>query len=272
MYPRISPDGTQVALDIRDEQDDIWVWNLARENLTRLTFTPGQDLYPVWSPDGQRIVYSSQQELEAPNLFWRAADGTGLAERLLEGPNEQSPTSFSPDGSTLVFTERGNGSINVVFTTGERNASPLVMAQNVTMHNADVSPDGRWVAYQSNESGRDEVYVRPYPDSESGKWIVSSGGGTRPLWSRDGRELFYFVEPGRVMAVQIEPAETFTYGNLTTVVDGNYVTGIGRTYDVAPDGQQFLMVKPATDDEGTGARLVIVQNWFEELRRLVPTN
>jgi len=271
LYPRISPDGTRIALDMRDEQNDIWIWHVDRENLTRLTFNAGQDMYPVWSPDGAHIAFASQQGSGIPNLYWRRADGTGTVSLLLEDPGELSPTAFSRDGS-LVFTNRLRNVIASVSTDGEQEVSTLVAAENAVLHNADLSPDGRWVAYQSNESGMDEIYVRPFPDTESGKWTVSSGGGTRPLWARDGRELFYYLDPGQVMAVPVEAGDTFTYGNPQVVVDGIYNSGVGRTYDVSPDGQRFLMVKaaPATDGASAGVGLVFVQHWTEELRRRVP--
>ena len=139
---------------------------------------------------------------------------------------------------------------------------------------AEVSPDGRWVAYGSNESGQSEVYVRPFPDVDGGHWQVSTGGGTRPLWARSGRELFYLVEPGRMMAVSIPPGPTFAAGKPQVVFEGRYFTGGGRSFDVSPDGRRFLMIK---DARGTRAeapsppQIVVVQNWTDELKRLVPT-
>jgi serine/threonine-protein kinase len=275
-YPRISPDATKVALDIRDQENDIWIWDVARETLTRLTFDPGGDEFPLWTPDGRRIAFSSPQAGAAPNLFWRAADGTGSLERLTESPNQQVPTSFSPDGTRLLFREITSGTgadIGILPLDGERRATPLVQT-SFSERNADVSPDGRWIAYESNESGQFEIYIRPFPQVDAGRWQVSAGGGTRPLWARNGRELFYLVEPGRLMAVPIQPGSTFAAGNPQVVFEGQYGPPLqrnGRTYDVSPDGQRFLMIKEGAAGETSVPQLVVVLNWFEELKRLVPT-
>ena len=272
-YPRISPDGTKVAVDIRDRENDIWIWDLARATLTRLTFDPDLDRFPVWTPDGRRIAFSSMRA-GASNLFWQAADGTGPVERLTESANEQNPTSFSPAGTPLVFyevTSSTSRDIAVLPLEGERRATPLVQT-TFEDRDADVSPDGRWVAYGSNESGQFEVYVRPFPEVDGGRWQVSTGGGTRPLWARSGRELFYLVESGRMMAVPIRPGPTFAAGKPQVVFEGPYVGGGGRSYDVSANGQRFLMIKDAsaTSDTSTPPQLIIVQNWLEELKRLVP--
>jgi serine/threonine-protein kinase len=273
-YPRISPDGTKVALDIRDQDNDIWIWDVTRETLTRLTFDLGSDRFPVWTPDGRRIAFTSMRA-GASNLFWQAADGTGPVERLTESANEQNPTSFSPAGTRLVFYEVTSSSardIVVLPLEGERRASPLVQT-TFNERDAEVSPDGRWVAYGSNESGQSEVYVRPFPDVDGGHWQVSTGGGTRPLWARSGRELFYLVEPGRMMSVSIPPGPTFAAGKPQVMFEGRYYTGGGRSYDVSPDGRRFLMIKEArpTGEVPPPAQLIVVQNWTEELKRLVPT-
>ena len=189
VYPRLSPDGTKVALDIRDQENDIWVWDVTRTTLTRLTFGAGQDRAPVWTPDGQRIAFSSEQE-GAPNLSWQAADGTGTVERMSESTNDQFPSSFSPDGSQLVFTDN-RVDLAVLTLAEEPRTMPLVQTTFI-QRNGEVSPDGRWLAYQSNEFGRFEVYVRPFPDVDQGHWQVSTGGGLAPLWARSGEELFFW--------------------------------------------------------------------------------
>jgi serine/threonine-protein kinase len=281
IYPRISPDGTQVALDVRDEQNDIWVWSLARETLTRLTFDPGFDRAPVWSPDGRRIAYMTGPGRQG-TLLWRPADGTGTAEALTEAAGSFYPASFSPDGEFVVVNQDNVGDsgwdVMLVPVRGERTVTRLVQS-SFNERNGEVSPDGRWLAYQSDESGQFEVYVRPFPDTDSGgRWQVSPAGGTRPVWGRVGTELFYLIPPGRVMTVPVTLGESFTYGNATPLFDGPYVAAQPlRTYDVAPDGQRFLMIKAAavdpeeTGEEGGSVRIVVVQHWLEELKRLVPT-
>ena len=200
-----------------------------------------------------------------------------LVERLAESANEQNPTSFSPAGTALVFYEVASSTardIVVLPLEGERRAAPLVQTP-FEERDAEVSPDGRWVAYGSNESGQSEVYVRPFPKADGGRWQVSTRGGVWPLWARSGRELFYVVEPGRMMAVPIQPGPTFAYGTPQVVFERPYyVGGGGRSYDVSPDGQRFLMIKDASaaSASSTLPQLIIVQHWLEELNRLVPRN
>ncbi len=277
--PRLSPDGRRVALEVRDQENDIWIWAFAGQTLTRLTFDPILDQFPVWTPDGARVVYTSGN---LANLFWRAADGTGAAEPLADAPSAMVGNAFSPDGTRLVFrqTHPKTGfdlSLLLSLPSGAggrgptRDVRPLV-ATPFNELNAEVSPDGAWLAYQSNESGTDEIYVRPFPDVEQGRWQVSTGGGTRPLWARSGRELFYLAPDGKLMAVPIRPGPGFTRGNAAVVVDRAYFAGVGlgRSYDVSPDGTRFLMIKDAA--AATAAtQLVVVLNFFEELKRLVPT-
>jgi serine/threonine-protein kinase len=141
--------------------------------------------------------------------------------------------------------------------------------------NAELAPDGRWLAFQSNESGRDEIYVRPFPDVAGGRWQVSTSGGRTPLWARTGRELFYRSADGAVMGVRVEPGPAWRGSPSTQVLPARYFDDsgtTGRTFDVAPDGRRFLMMKEAGGEGAAPPQMVVVQNWFEELKRLVPTN
>ncbi|MGH9257840.1 MAG: protein kinase domain-containing protein, partial [Vicinamibacterales bacterium] len=273
-YPRLSPDGTRFALDVRDQENDIWIWDFARETLSRFTFGPAQDLYPVWTRDGRRLVLASYRP-GASNLFWQAADGAGTAEQLTESAINQSPYTTSADGTRIVFREDGTKTgqdLMLLTLNKERQVQPLVQTTFNEL-NAELSPDGRWFAYESNESGEYEIYVRPFPDATNGRWQISTGGGTRPLWARSGQELFYLSPSGALMAVRVEHGATFTASTPTTLFEGRYYMGgaanVGRTYDVSPDGRRFLMMKA---DASTPASLVVVLNWFEELKRLVPGN
>ena len=279
VYPRIAPDGTRVAVDIRDQEQDIWIWDFAGEVLTRLTFGPSPDLYSVWTPDGLRVAFSSQREGAGPfNLFWKAADGTGTVERLTDSPNDQFSYAFSPDGEQLLFREivpDTGQDLRVLSLDDARTVTPLV-ATPFDDRNAELSPDGHWLAYESNASGQFEIYVRPFPDVEAGRWQVSRAGGIQPAWGPDGQELFYRDPARRLVAVPVRGAgATFTPGNPEVLFEaqGYFTRPGGRTYDVSPDGERFLLIKTGTTDD-TGARndIILVENWHQELERLVPLN
>jgi serine/threonine-protein kinase len=311
--PRLSPDGTRVALDVRDQENDIWIWDFMRQTLTRLTFDPSGDSWPIWTPDGRRVVFASSQAggpgLSAvTNLLWRAADGTGTVERLTTSPNPQLPHSFSPDGKSLLFQElnpKTNNDLMLLRLDGtprtgppsHRSGEPGPPAQGfggpgpnsasgstasdvrpliqTTFSDTagEISPDGRWLAYYSNESGRNEVYVRPFPNVDSGRWQISTGGGSRPAWAKNGRELFYFAPNTAMMAVAVRTTPSFSAGNPTKLFDGPWsVTQSGRTYDVSRDGQRFLLIKDATASNQPSAlpTITVVLNWQEELKQRVP--
>ena len=285
-YPRISPDGTRAAFDIRDQDFDIWMWDFARHTLTRLTFDPGQDEYPVWMPDGRRLVFGSGPS-NAQNVFWQSADGTGTPTRLTESPNDQDPQTVTPDGKLIIVRELVGGGADLTTlafpsdpdsatTSQDRGTSTLSRLIKTTFNegNAEISPDGRWLAHESNESGRAEVYVRPFPNVSGGRWQVSTGGGRMPLWSRNGQELFYVSPDAALMGVPVEPGPSWRGGTPARILQGPYFYGnAGRTFDIMPDGKRFLMIKPGGAGETAPSQnLVLVQNWFEELKRLVPTN
>jgi serine/threonine-protein kinase len=274
--PRISPDGARVALNPRDEEIDIWIWDFARKTLTRLTSDPRSDRFPVWSPDGGRIAFSSARDDSRGNPFWQAADGSGNAERLADGAGSQVfPSSFSPDGTRLLVYGDGarpDDDVGLVHLPGDGRVMPLLRSTMFSEQNPEISPDGRWMAYNSEESGRNEVYVRPFPDVERGRWQVSTTGGTEPMWARSGRELF-FRNGGALMAAPLQLGANFAAGTPRVLFQGAYARPPGgRTYDVSPDGRRFLMMKEGTS--GTGApqaQVILVQNWLQELKRLVPT-
>jgi eukaryotic-like serine/threonine-protein kinase len=287
LAPRLSPDGTRVALDIRDQEYDIWIWDLAGETLRRLTIDPVLDSYPVWTADGRRLVFASGRA-GVQNLFSQPADNTGTVERLTASPNPQFPTSISPDGTRLIFfeiTPKTGSDLQVLRL--ERSASslmtgdvgrtliePLVQTP-FTERNGELSPDGHWLAYDSNESGRFQIYVRPFPDVNSGHWQISANGGSSPLWARNGRELFYVDGAPAMTAVPVKTEPTFSFGNPTKLFDQPYSRYLaapsGRSYDVSADGKRFLMIKNnAGDQASTSASIVVVLNWSEELKQRVP--
>jgi Tol biopolymer transport system component len=287
--PRLSPDGTRVALTIRDQENDVWIWDFARRTPTRLTFDPGVDERPVWTPDGRRIVFASSRA-GALNLFMQAADGTGAVERLTTSADPQAPAFVAPDGTGVV------GSVVAPKTAGDvvwfslksslrqsgsgaaaapsvAQVEPLVRTTAIEF-NPEVSPNGRYIAYQSNESGRDEIYVRPFPRVNDGRWQVSTGGGTRPTWARNGRELFYVDLANTLTAMPVHTSgATFTTSNPVKLFEMASAASLtaARDYDVAPDGQRFLMIKEtvARDPHARAAGMIVVQNWVEELKTKV---
>jgi serine/threonine-protein kinase len=254
-----------VALDVRGENIDIWMWDFARETLTRLTFDPAQDEYPVWTHDGQGVLFASFRD-GAWGVFSQPADGTGTARRVATAVREIDPVSLSPDGRSLVVT--GAGNLGVVSLGGGEEVSPLLDMPFVE-RNGDISPNGRLIAYQSDESGRHEIYVRPFPAVDSGRWQVSGAGGTHPLWARDGGELF-FLSPDGLMSAPVRTDSGFDSGTASVVLkdalNRYWLSTVGRPYDVSLDGKRFLMLK---DDESS-AQVHVVVNWFAELTRLVP--
>jgi serine/threonine-protein kinase len=277
VYPRLSPDGTRVAVFVADQELDLWVWDLGRTTLTRATFDPRFDIYPEWTPDGRRVIFSSERA-GVRNLFWQAADGTGAVERLSESPNLQNLSAVSPDGRLLIFTETApttGDDVMQMTLDGTRRVTPLVQSP-FAERNGIISPDGRWLAYEANDSGRVEVYVRPFPEVNSGHWQVSTTGGTRPLWAPSGQELFYVALTGALMRVGVERAPSWAATTPTLLVKErpftNPTTRIGRTYDISSDGQRFLMIKEDGGSEQTAAppQIIVVQHWTEELKRLVP--
>jgi len=264
-YPTISPSATEVAIDIRDQENDAWVWDTRRNTLRRLTFGPQFDQYAVWTPDGRQIV-----SIVGPAVRWQPADGTGTPVILAMRAGVLAPYGFSPDGNRLVFREdrQATGHDLMLLTLNPRGVTPLIETRANEL-NAAISPDGRWLAYQSDGSGVPEVYVRPFPDVNGGRWQVSVSGGRTPQWRRDGHELFYVASDNALMAVSIESGPAFASGTPVRLFRGNYFLGgansIGRTYDVSADGRRFLMIKP---DAASAPTIAVVQHWFEEVKRL----
>jgi serine/threonine-protein kinase len=285
VYPRLSPDGGRIAVTIGDQERDIWIWDISRKTLRRFTLNPGEDRYAAWTPDGKRLAFGSSQGDER-GVWWQLADGSGVPERLAGFPINRFgnfvPTTISPDGSRMITTATGAGAgggsdLWVLSLVGSPQPAPLLDTPNGE-RNGEISPDGRWMAYESVEAGRVEVYVRPFPNIAGGKWPVSTGGGSQPLWARTGKELFYLDPAGALMGVSVEGQTSFAIGTPARILDGVYVTSLptyaGRLYDISPDSQRFLMLKQSASGAQTNgaSSITVVQNWTEELKRLVPTN
>jgi len=249
----------------------VWVYDVSRNGLSRLTFEGTRSNTPAWSPDAQRVAFSSGGAGPL-NLFWQMADGSGGLERLTTNQHQTAPTSFSPDGQLLAFTEANpeTGRDIWVLNIADREMQPFLQTRYEETA-PEFSPDGEWMAYSSNESGRREVYVQPYP-GPGGKWQISTNGGHEPVWNPEGGELFY-RSGSRMMAVAIDMESGFTPGTPQMLFEGPYVpTGFSYpNYDVSPDGQRFLMLAPVASQADGATQIHIVLNWTEELKRLVPT-
>ncbi len=269
--PRLSPDGNRLAVAIQNESFDIWIYEIAGGAFKRLTFGSG-NFAPVWTPDSRRIVFSSDAGGPPLNLYWKATDGSDSAERLIESRNLQIPGSWSPDGRALAYSEIAPDTRWDIwlleFDQGKRSARPIINTDANEVHPM-FSPDGRWLAYTSDGSGPRQVYVQTFPLG-GGKWQISTDGGTEPVWSRDGKELFYRAGD-RVMRVTIDASAGFKASKPEVVFEGKYklesVTLLS-TYDLAADGRRFLMMR--SEQQSAPTRLNIVSGWFEDIKRRVP--
>jgi eukaryotic-like serine/threonine-protein kinase len=267
-YARLSPDGRRIAVE---SDSQIWIYDLAKDTFTRLTFEGTTNQGPVWTPDGKRITVDSNKEGTA-NLFWQLADGSGGLERLAPGQYAQVPRSWSPDGQILAFHENNptTGKDIWVLRLSDQKAEPFLRTP-FNEGGPVFSPDGHWLAYISDESGRPEIYVKPYP-GPGGKWQVSTEGGSEPAWNHNGRELF-FRSGSKMMAAEVTTLPTFSVGKPKLLFEGQYVpvqAGLMSTaYDVSPDGQRFLVIK-ANEQAQAPAQINVVLNWFEELKQKAP--
>ncbi|HLL75094.1 MAG TPA: protein kinase [Pyrinomonadaceae bacterium] len=262
---RLSPDGKRVAfqrLDTEKGASDIWLIELARGTTSRLTFDPANDGDPVWSPDGGRIVFASMKE-GMPNLYQKLSSGAGGEELLLKTEDAKLANDWSPDGRHVLYNAVSDLWVLPLF--GERRPEPFVRT-DFQEASGRFSPDGRWIAYTSNESGRFEVYVQSFPAS-GGKWQVSNGGGGSPRWRRDGRELFYLSADGKLMAVEVDgSSDKFEAGVPAPLFEPRVGAISGDSpYDVAADGRRFLVKVPA--EETAPAPVTVVLNWTADLKR-----
>jgi serine/threonine-protein kinase len=262
-FPRLSPDGRRIAVTIDPRPSQVWVYDVMRGTRIPLS-SSGHNIASLWTRDGARVVYYSKDD-----LYWRDANGTGAEERLLRLDGAQYPMSWSADGQ-LVFVDHSQsanrGDIAITALGGEPRKLVGTLANEQTPM---VSPDGRWLAYTSDETGHLEVFVRPFPDVERGKWPISTAGGHSPLWSRDGREIFY-MSGNAMMAVRVETrGNTFLPNAPELLFTGPFDTTQDHNFDVAPDESSFVMVE--ADQESRPTRLQVVVNWFEELKQRVPS-
>jgi serine/threonine-protein kinase len=279
-YARLSPDGRQVALDSRDEQNDIWTFDLARGTLARLTRDPGLNRGPAWTPDGTRLAFSATDN-GVETAHWQAADGSGTMERLGPADRRIAVDDFTPDGQQGLFITPFSPPYDIGVLSIDTGEIRMLLDTSASESNPALSPDGRWLAYQSTEDGSSQIYLRPFPDVAASRQKVSTAGGTRPLWSRDGKELFYYVDITRgnpvaaIMAVPVTLGDQVRLGIPTAVVQGDLARprNAGVHYDVSSDRKRFLLLKdvaPPSGQTNQTPTLVVVLNWLEELKARVP--
>ena len=264
----LSPDGTRVAVTRRDASNfDVWVVDSARGTSTRLTFNPGVDDFPVWSPQGDQIFFASGQK-GIRGLYRKSASGTGQDVSVFQGGDSAiTPTDVSFDGRNLLYTGNHLGNQIFVLPLDDDRKAALLMPSIEQGSQAKFSPDGRWVVYQSNESGRGEIYVRPFPSTAGGggKWAISNAGGSEPRWRRDGKEILYLAMNGMVTAVDVVTNGAFKAGAPRALFPAPRLGGEsilrGWHWDVTPDGQRFLFNTDVETADTNLSAINLVLNW-----------
>ena len=248
---------------IGDPTNDVWVQDLERGVLTRLT-SGGNNVHPSWTPDGTRVVFTERTGGRAVP-FWVPGDGSAEPEPLFAGDHQGGVSSFSPKGDLLAFQTRAPDTGLDLWVRSLKGTPQPFLRTRFTEVGSKFSPDGRWIAYVSDESGQYEVYVRPYPPGP-GKWQVSTHGGEHVIWSRDGKELFY-RNGNKWMAVAVHLEPEFKPETQRLLFEGPYAMVGGQSYDVTPDGQRFLLLEPIKQGAAPVTHLNVVLNWFEEVKR-----
>ena len=279
--PRLSPDGTRIAVHIQLETNDIWIGDVDGKRLNRLTFSGTGSYTPVWSRDGRHVIFGSPRDApperpDASNLYRRSADGSGNDERLTTSERQHRTNDTSPDGKYLVLEEQADlGSYDFMLLSlqGTPRVEPLLQTP-FDERNAAISPDGHWLAYESNESGQFQIYVRPFPNVTDGRSQVTDNGGRSPRGHPTVASCFLSAARS-MMTVPVQLKPTFTPGSPAKLfdarslgLDGRFLGSTMRTFDISPDGQRFLMLQGSLTDDGNAPSLgmVVVQNWFEELK------
>ncbi len=275
VYPRLSPDNRQIGVTMRhDVRGDIWILDVLRRAGRPLTTDPLDERYLTWTPDGTRVAFGANRGDDA-GTWLQAADGGGAPRRLAGFPRSRFanfvPTSITPSGDRLVVTATSSGGADIwLVPVSGGEPSPLLQSAN-TERNGEVSPDGKWFAYEEVVNGQSSINVRPFPDVHAGVWRVSASG-SQPLWSRDATELFFLDEFGVVHGVTVERGTSFVFGTPARILPRAYIALIpnfaGRQYDISRDGTRFLMMSDAgRTTRADPPTIAVVQNWFEELRR-----
>jgi hypothetical protein len=267
LRPRLSRDGRRVAIDIRDPQTgrfDIWIYDLARRVSTRFTFE-ADSVFPIWWPDDSRIVFQSNRKGQSA-LYQKVSSGTGNEEFLVQEGVLKVPTDLSSDGRFLAYHVIDNKTKTWdlgLYSVAEKKTSVFLSTPAAEV-NGRFSPDGRWIAYQSDESGTVEVYVRPF-SGHGGKWQISTAGGTQPVWNRNGKEIFYVSADNKLMAVDVKADSGFEAGTPRALFDVHLKSVNGWKYDIFPDGQRFLA--NVVIGEVKTNPITLVLNWAAEIKK-----
>jgi serine/threonine-protein kinase len=277
IFPRVSPNGKQVAVSTEEDKPDVWIIDLAGGSAPRQLTLGGNSRTPVWSkPDGSRVAFRSNRDGD-DSIFWQQADGAGTAERLTKAESGIShiPSSWSPDGKFLAYTvvKVGVSATGQVWVLSLDDRRATLFAERAT--NPDFSPDGRWLAYQTDETGQNQVFVQPFP-ATGARYPVVAGG--HPFWSYDGSELFFNPRAGQIGVVRINTRSTFSFGEPLYVPLAGLVSrnpqGNPRVWDIAPDRKRVIGVSEAIDSatpgEAANQQIEVVLNWFTDLRARVP--
>jgi Tol biopolymer transport system component len=276
---KLALDGKRVALqeDAGSGNNDIWVHNLEQSVTSRLTTDPANDASPIWSPDGSQIVFFSNRGTEGDALYIKGANGA-LPEQLLFKPGlgaNIAPMDWSLDGQMILFRRSKDGvsDLWVLPLSGDRKPFPYLV-NPFNKGDAVFAPNGRWVAYASTESGSAQVFVQSFPDGSKGKWQISMRGGAAPRWKRDGQELYYLDQRGRIVAVPVKTEANFEFGQATVLFEASVASPVnpvgpaGRVYDVSADGQRFLVSIPMNRTSTVPAPpLTVTLNWSAALAK-----
>jgi len=270
LQPRLSPDGQKLAVaifDLQTSSTDTWVYELAHKVPTRLTFDPSFDSNPMWMPDGSRLIFTSNRK-GGNDIYQKASNGAGSEELLLESNENKVATSVSTDGRFVTYTNtdtKGNTKQDlwILPLFGDGKPFPFLQTQADEL-SAQFSPDGHWIAYVSDESNNNQIYIAPFP-GPGGKWQVSRNGGTEPRWRGDGKELFYLAPDNKMMAVAVNAKESsLEIANAQPLFEARLATTVGSHYDVTRDGKRFLI---DVAGEGSSAPITLVVNWTADLKR-----
>ena len=272
----IAPDGARIAVErVESKGSDLWlIESGAAGKSERFTFDPGTETAPVWSPDGSRIMYASSHD-GGLNLYQKLSNGAGNEEPFFKSPEQKYPSDWSRDGHTVIYsaidpkTQIDILSVPVEGDVGSRKPTVFLNTQ-FNEARGKLSPDGRWLAYVSSESGKNEIYVQPFPVSadRAGKHLISNGGGIEPVWRRDGKELFYLAPPNKIMAAEVSTGAVFKAAPAKLLFETNFVglNGLGYRYDVTGDGQHFLF-RAAAAAGGAQEPITLVLNWTAALKK-----